>query len=156
MKRRRQYCFEEEATGLATRSQPYGMASGSELRRVRSIVRCTALTSANRPASDRSAESGTGIGTMSPDGRIFLPPPSQVLRSPMTGRVPPCEIENAPRRRAEGWCDETNGVQRASASRTPSAAGRLRNASVQQDGFPPNDWRSPASIQQVPYRRDRG
>src|SRR5260370_12883369 len=79
---------------------------------------------------------------------------SRALRIPVIGRAPPCTTESAPCRRAKSWWDDTNGVQRASASRMPSSAGRLRNASLQQDDFPPNDWPCPASIQRVPCRRD--
>src|ERR1700739_4577702 len=90
---------------------------------------------------------------MSLDGRNFPPLLSRALRSPTIGRAAPCRTESAPCRQAGELDDETNSVRFATASRTPSCAGRLRNASVQQDGFLPNDWQSPASIQRVPYRR---
>src|SRR5438552_6915070 len=93
---------------------------------------------------------------MSLEGRIFLLPLSRALRSPVIGRAPPCTTESAPCRQARGGCDETNGVQRASASPMLIGAGRLRNASVQQDDFPPNDWRRPTSFQRAPCRRDLG
>src|SRR5260370_15955606 len=52
---------------------------------------------------------------------------SRALRIPVIGRAPPCTTESAPCRRAKSWWDDTNGVQRASASRMPSSAGRLRS-----------------------------
>src|SRR6266481_8545590 len=91
---------------------------------------------------------------MSLEGRIFLPPLSRALRSPVIGRAIPCTTESAQCRQARGWCDETNSVQ--CASPMPSGASWLQNASVQQDDFPPNDWRRPTSFQRMPCRRDLG
>src|SRR2546430_2101592 len=122
MERRRGYCLEGAATGLATQLRSNVTATGSELRRRRLIARYAALTSANPPAPDRQGERGSEIDTMSLDIRIFLLPLSRSLRNPVIDRATPCTAESAPCRRARESCDETNGVQRASASRMPRGA----------------------------------